>query len=180
MTWSLHSARHVQARLAGALIPPLPLAELGDITLLPHQRDAVARIQRAIRLHHGALLADDVGLGKTYTALAVARSYTQVHVIAPAALQAMWRTAITHAQLPNIRLHSVHGFSRPHHASRAALADEAYPGVVRERAPQLPSISRRLLTPQRPLSCRAPCPIAASRARTWRLQCRVTSRPEAS
>ncbi|WP_310569274.1 DEAD/DEAH box helicase [Gemmatimonas sp.] len=136
MTWSLHSARHVQARLAGALIPPLPLAELGDITLLPHQRDAVARIQRAIRLHHGALLADDVGLGKTYTALAVARSYTQVHVIAPAALQAMWRTAITHAQLPHIRLHSVHGFSRPHHASRAALADEAYPGVVRERAPQ--------------------------------------------
>ena len=65
MTWSLHDARHVQARLAGAFITPLPAAELGDITLLPHQREAVARIHTAIRTHHGALLADDVGLGKT-------------------------------------------------------------------------------------------------------------------
>lgn len=135
MTWSLHSARHVQARLASALIPPLPSAELGDITLLPHQREAVARIQRAIRLHHGALLADDVGLGKTYTALAVAQSYAQVHVIAPAALQPMWRTAITHAQLLHIRLHSVHGFSRPIDASSAPEAGAVPPGILRERAP---------------------------------------------
>ncbi len=136
MTWSLHDARHVQARLVRAHIPPLPAAELGDITLLPHQRDAVTRIQHAIHLHHGALLADDVGLGKTYTALAVARAYAQVHVIAPAGLQHMWRTAITHAQLPEIRLHSVHGFSRPDHAPRAVVADEAPPGVVREREPR--------------------------------------------
>ena len=136
MTWSYQSARQVQAHLASALIPPLPPAELGDVTLLPHQRDAVARIQRAIRLHHGALLADDVGLGKTYTALAVARAYAQVHVIAPAALQCMWRTAITHAHLPHIKLHSVHGFSRPDHAPSAVVADEAPPGMVRERAPQ--------------------------------------------
>ena len=136
MTWSHHSARDVQARLASALMPPSPPAELGDITLLPHQRDAVARIQTAIRLHHGALLADDVGLGKTYTALAVARAYAQVHVIAPAALQPMWRTAITHAQLSHIRLHSVHGFSRPDHAPRAVVADEAPPGIVREREPR--------------------------------------------
>ncbi|QJR34096.1 DEAD/DEAH box helicase [Gemmatimonas groenlandica] len=136
MTWSLHSARHVQARLAGALIPPLPPAELGDITLLPHQSDAVARIHRAIRVHHGALLADDVGLGKTYTALAVARTYAQVHVIAPAALQPMWRTAITHAQLSHIRLHSVHGFSRKDIAPSAALAGDVPTGVVRERAGQ--------------------------------------------
>ena len=136
MTWSHHSARDVQARLASALMPPSPPAELGDITLLPHQRDAVARIQTAIRLHHGALLADDVGLGKTYTALAVARAYAQVHVIAPAALQPMWRTAITHAQLPHIRLHSVHGFSRQNDVPIAAMADDAHPGLVREQAPQ--------------------------------------------
>lgn len=136
MTWSHHSARDVQARLASALMPPSPPAELGDITLLPHQRDAVSRIQTAIRLHHGALLADDVGLGKTYTALAVARAYAQVHVIAPAALQPMWRTAITHAQLPHIRLHSVHGFSRQNDVPIAAMADDAHPGLVREQAPQ--------------------------------------------
>ena len=136
MTWSHHSARDVQARLASALMPPSPPAELGDITLLPHQRDAVARIQTAIRLHHGALLADDVGLGKTYTALAVARAYAQVHVIAPAALQPMWRTAIMHAQLPHIRLHSVHGFSRQNDVPIASMADDARPGLVREQAPQ--------------------------------------------
>jgi superfamily II DNA or RNA helicase len=117
-------------------MPPSPPAELGDITLLPHQRDAVARIQTAIRLHHGALLADDVGLGKTYTALAVACAYAQVHVIAPAALQPMWSTAITHAQLPHIRLHSVHGFSRQHDVPIATMADDAHPGLVREQAPQ--------------------------------------------
>jgi superfamily II DNA or RNA helicase len=96
----------------------------------------VARIQTAIRLHHGALLADDVGLGKTYTALAVARAYAQVHVIAPAALQPMWRTAITHAQLPHIRLHSVHGFSRQDGVPIASRAEDAHPGIVREHAPQ--------------------------------------------
>ncbi len=140
MTWSLHDARHVQARLASAFIPPLPAAELGDITLLPHQRDAVARIRTAIRAHHGALLADDVGLGKTYTALAVASSYEQVHVIAPAALQSMWRTAITHAHLDHVRLHSVHGFSRADGTSPSALAADAPPALVRERATVRPLV----------------------------------------
>jgi superfamily II DNA or RNA helicase len=135
MTWSLHDARHVQARLASARITPLPTAELGDITLLPHQRDAVARIRTAIRAHRGALLADDVGLGKTYTALAVASTYQRVHVIAPAALQPMWRTAIIHAQLPHVRLHSVHGFSRADEARATAFAVDAPPGRVREHAP---------------------------------------------
>ncbi len=133
MTWSLHHPRHVQARLASAVIPPPPPAELGDITLLPHQRDAVARIHLAMRKHHGALLADDVGLGKTYTALAVAESYEQVHVIAPAALQPMWRTAITHAHLTDVRVHSVHGFSRHDSEHRDTFAKHTPPGVARER-----------------------------------------------
>ena len=127
MTWMLTDRRHVQAQLADAVLADPPPAALGDITLLPHQRDAVARIRTAIRTHHGALLADDVGLGKTYTALAVASRYTQVHVIAPAALQAMWRTAITHAQLPHVRLHSVHGFSHG-----AIERTNTPPHVVRE------------------------------------------------
>ncbi|WP_411279777.1 helicase-related protein, partial [Gemmatimonas sp.] len=77
---------------------------------------------------------DDVGLGKTYTALAVAGAYDQVHIIAPAALQPMWRTAITHAHLPHIRLHSVHGFSRHDGAHHATAAGTVPQGVVRERA----------------------------------------------
>ena len=135
MTWSPHDARHVQARLATAIIAPPPPAELGDITLLPHQRDAVARIHTAMRKHHGALLADDVGLGKTYTALGVASAYEQVHVIAPAALQSMWRTAIIHARLPHIRLHSVHGFSRRDGVHDTTVDDTGPLNRVRERAP---------------------------------------------
>ncbi len=135
MTWSLHNARHVQSQLTIGVVAPMPAAELGDITLLPHQRDAVARIHTAMRTHHGALLADDVGLGKTYTALAVATAYQQVHVIAPAAIQSMWRTAITHAHLPHIRLHSVHGFSRydSTHSTTALVSDAS--GMVREHTP---------------------------------------------
>ena len=135
MMWSLHDARQVQAHLASAFCTPSPPAELGDITLLPHQRDAVARIHTALRLHHGALLADDVGLGKTYSALAVAGAYQQVHVIAPAALQPMWRTAIAHAQLPHVRLHSVHGFSRRDGDVGVAEGSDTTPQVLRERTP---------------------------------------------
>ena len=46
---------------------------LGEITLLPHQVAGAARLRTILQRHGGALLADEVGLGKTYTALAVAR-----------------------------------------------------------------------------------------------------------
>ena len=70
---------------------------LGSITLLPHQRDAVARIRLALADLGVALLADDDGLGKTFVALALAREYQSVRIIAPAALLPMWRTAIARA-----------------------------------------------------------------------------------
>jgi len=63
---------------------------LGDVTLLPHQRDGVARVRRLLDTHRGALLADDVGLGKTYVALAVARDAGNPLVVAPAALRESW------------------------------------------------------------------------------------------
>jgi superfamily II DNA or RNA helicase len=137
--WTRTDARHVQARIAAAVITPHPPAELGDITLLPHQRDAVERIRAAMQAHHGALLADDVGLGKTYTALAVASAYEQIHVIAPAALQPMWQTAITHTHLRHVRLHSVHGFSRatpatPHPPAPTPQLREATPPTWKRRS----------------------------------------------
>lgn len=69
-------------------------APLGDITLRPHQREAVARLRVALAEHGGALLADDVGLGKTYVATALAREYERVLVVAPAALGDMWLAAL--------------------------------------------------------------------------------------
>jgi superfamily II DNA or RNA helicase len=69
-------------------------AKHGSIVLRPHQRSALDRLRRMLREHGGALLADDVGLGKTYVAAALARAYERVLVVAPAALRAMWQAAL--------------------------------------------------------------------------------------
>ncbi len=69
-------------------------ARHGSIVLRPHQRSALDRIRRMLREHGGALLADDVGLGKTYVAAALAREYERVLVVAPATLRGMWQEAL--------------------------------------------------------------------------------------
>lgn len=84
---------------------------LGEITLMPHQQDAVWRLQSALARFGGALLADDVGLGKTFVALSVARDYTRAHVLAPAALVSMWQASIARAGLHDVVVRSLHGFS---------------------------------------------------------------------
>ena len=73
---------------------------VGSITLHQHQRDAARRIREIMRAHGGALLADEVGLGKTYVALAVAVEFSKTVVVAPAALRAMWRSASERARVP--------------------------------------------------------------------------------
>lgn len=64
---------------------------LGSVTLRRHQCDALIRLRKLIRHHGGALLADEVGLGKTYVALALAAEIGRPVVVAPASLRAMWR-----------------------------------------------------------------------------------------
>jgi hypothetical protein len=71
---------------------------LGTITLRPHQRETARRVNSLIRHHGGALLADPVGMGKTFTALAVAASEDDVLVVAPAALRDMWRESLEAAR----------------------------------------------------------------------------------
>ena len=58
--------------------------------LLPHQVDAARRIKASIQIFNGALLADAVGLGKTYVALAVASRFAKPVVVVPAALVSQW------------------------------------------------------------------------------------------
>lgn len=67
---------------------------LGGITLKPHQQSAVARVEAALEEFGGALLSDDVGMGKTFVATAAARRFSRVLVVAPAALASMWRDAL--------------------------------------------------------------------------------------
>jgi len=69
-------------------------AQLGGITLERHQQSAVIRIEAALEEFGGALLSDDVGMGKTFVATAIARRYSHTLVIAPAALASMWSRAL--------------------------------------------------------------------------------------
>jgi superfamily II DNA or RNA helicase len=67
----------------------------GTIVLRPHQRAAASRLVEVIERNGGALLAEPVGVGKTYTALAVAATLGgEVTIVAPASLRAMWREAL--------------------------------------------------------------------------------------
>lgn len=64
-------------------------------TLYQFQRDGVAGIINRLRQHNGCILADSVGLGKTYTALAVIRYYQaqnqRVLVLCPKKLNENWK-----------------------------------------------------------------------------------------
>lgn len=75
-------------------------ARLGRVTLHDHQRDAAARLGALIALHGGAMLAEPVGLGKTYAALAAAaRLGTDILIATPASLRTMWRESLEHCAL---------------------------------------------------------------------------------
>jgi hypothetical protein len=54
----------------------------------------VKRIEKAIDEFGGALLCDEVGMGKTFVATAVSRGYARRLVVAPAALAQMWTHAL--------------------------------------------------------------------------------------
>jgi superfamily II DNA or RNA helicase len=85
----------VRARIAQIVLGDSETcARLGEITLKPHQQSAVARVSRALEDFGGVLLCDDVGVGKTFVAAAIARQFSHTLVVAPAALASMWRDAV--------------------------------------------------------------------------------------
>ncbi|MDF1506076.1 SNF2-related protein, partial [Roseisolibacter sp. H3M3-2] len=116
--------RAALAHAALALPPSPPAPTLGAVTLLPHQRLAVARLAAALRTHGAALLADAVGSGKTFVALALAREHAPAVVVAPAALRDVWRAAAASAAVDRAFV-SVESLSRPALAPATArrLAD---------------------------------------------------------
>lgn len=87
-------ARHVIARAILDGVESIP-PTLGEVILRPHQRIAAARLSSLITRDGGALLAEPVGVGKTYTALAVAAHATlPICIVAPAALRRMWQESL--------------------------------------------------------------------------------------
>jgi hypothetical protein len=72
----------------------------GDaLPLAPHQAEGVRWVESRLATHPGALIADAVGLGKSWIAAEVARRIEsrggRVEVIAPASLIAMWRELLS-------------------------------------------------------------------------------------
>lgn len=61
--------------------------------LAEHQRHAVARVLELLETRGGVLLADEVGLGKSFIAAEVMRRY-ESELIVPAALVAQWRETL--------------------------------------------------------------------------------------
>ena len=89
-------ARAAIARSMAGATESVPVVA-GRITLREHQRDAIVCLRRVIAEFGGALLADAVGLGKTFVAAALVREAEDAVVICPAALRDMWRRALARA-----------------------------------------------------------------------------------
>ncbi len=101
---------------------------MGAVTLRDHQAEGVSRILDALEDYGGALLCDEVGLGKTYTAAAVATRAGPAVVIAPAALTMMWRNSLARSGLSSLVI-SMERFSRSEVATCDAalvIIDEAH------------------------------------------------------
>lgn len=144
----LHGMRPVPANTAPTI------ESVGEITLQPHQRDALPQLLTLLRSHGGALLADDVGMGKTFTALAVAAHYAHCDIIAPATLLPMWRLALTRTNYTGTAtVTSWHQFSHtqgrnpppiisaPNHTPRLVILDEAH-ALRHHNTQRFPAIAR--------------------------------------
>ena len=96
-TFRQSSAATVRAVIARAMLDPPEAVpqQLGSIILRDHQRRTAARLVSIIERHGGVLLAEPVGLGKTFSALAVAAHLGgDLLIVAPAALRGMWERAL--------------------------------------------------------------------------------------
>jgi hypothetical protein len=123
------------ARPIAALLPALRLAACGVAEadwhppdwLLPHQHEAARRLATALGVFGGALLADAVGLGKSYVALALAPRYPDVTIVVPAALRSQWQALLQHHRC-DARLVSHEALSRGACVPPATLlvVDEAH------------------------------------------------------
>jgi superfamily II DNA or RNA helicase len=85
----------VAASLAGSMAPIEDGAPAPE-WLLPQQHRSFRQVLAAVRRYHGAVLADPVGSGKTYVALAVAAALNRTHPTAclvPATLLPQWQAA---------------------------------------------------------------------------------------
>ena len=82
-----------RALLAASALLDDSSATLGSIVLRPDQVETVRRVRAHLRRDGGCLLADDVGTGKTYVAIAATRAWTRRLIVVPASLRSTWKKA---------------------------------------------------------------------------------------
>lgn len=133
----------------GMLDPPDAVpARLGAIELRDHQRVTAARLATMIARDGGALLAEPVGLGKTFSALAVAAQMDgDILIAAPAALRGMWEQALRDCRMSaTIATHeALSRGARPSGPYDLVIVDEAHRlrSPTARRYDALASICRR-------------------------------------
>ncbi len=112
-----------RAVLAHACLGPLSCERLGEITLREDQRDTIRRATRMIAAHGGCVIGEEVGRGKTFVALALARDWRRALVVAPAILRETWRVAAVRAEVTTC-------FISHESLSRGTKPDEAFDGII--------------------------------------------------
>lgn len=128
--------RAARARVAaGAALPSLD-PRLGTMRLRGDQLLAVGRVTAALARDGGCVLADDVGRGKTYVALAVARSWTNPLVVAPAALRDIWADAMRRAGVSC-------AFESHEALSRGRVPSGCFDGIIVDESHRFRSTSAR-------------------------------------
>ncbi len=126
----LTSSRRVAASIARSLLPAQDNC-VAPAWLLPEQRLSFEMTLAAIRRYRGALLADPVGSGKTYIALAVAAALNPRRptvCLAPASLLEQWAETARRVQLP-VQLCSHQQASLGHlppHSADFVIIDESH------------------------------------------------------
>jgi SNF2 family DNA or RNA helicase len=99
--------------------------------LAPHQRDAVVRAQAVVASRGGVLLADEVGMGKSFVAAEILRGFEgRKEVVVPAALVAQWTKTLAEFDLADVRVLTHDGIVRdplvPQPVAHLVVVDEAH------------------------------------------------------
>ncbi|HKP16113.1 MAG TPA: DEAD/DEAH box helicase [Gemmatimonadaceae bacterium] len=128
-----------RAAMAASVVNDTSSPMLGSVVLRPDQVETARRVRAHLRREGGCLLADDVGSGKTYVALSVAREWKRPLVVHPASLRATWEQA---ARRADVRCDYV-----SHEAlSRGFNVDRSFDGVVVDESHRFRATSRRHAT----------------------------------
>jgi superfamily II DNA or RNA helicase len=150
------------AAIANAGLDALPAAQLGAVELRDDQRRIVARAQRALDQHGGCLIAEAVGRGKTYVALALARRWQRPLVVVPASLRTTWSAACRRAEV-SCEIISHESLSRgalpcrlSSRAERGACALTSFDGIIVDESHHFRTPTTRRYAELATLAARAP------------------------